>query len=77
MNIFNGQGDLSAMSKQEAFQQIYKLASILQDGMPTNLVQAGPPSMSEDQRNALVDRALWTQEGKVALAQVMSNPILN
>lgn len=73
-NLFNNQGELNAGSTREALQNVIKLAHILQDGVSSNLSLAGMPSISNEERNSLVDRALYTQEGKVALAQAMPNP---
>jgi len=75
MNLFNNAGELNAMSRSEALQQITKLASILQDNTPSNLGMAGQVSLSDSQRDDLLTRAIMTQEGKVALAQAMANPI--
>src|SRR5579885_2008607 len=75
MNLFNNAGELNASSRAEAVQQIVKLASILQDNTPSNLGLAGQVSMSDSERDDLLTRAIMTQEGKVALAQAMANPI--
>lgn len=75
MNYFNGTGELNASSRSDAIQQIVKLASILQDNTPSNLGLAGQVSLSDSQRDELLTRAITTQEGKVALAQAMANPI--
>jgi hypothetical protein len=53
-------------------QNLMKYASILDENMPSNAAQ---PAMSDDKRDELVSRAIMTQEGKIALAQVMANPI--
>jgi hypothetical protein len=75
MTLFNSKGELNAGSHSEAIQLITKLASILQDGQSANYGFAGQPSISDEKRDELVSRALNTQEGKVALAQAMANPI--
>jgi hypothetical protein len=74
-NMFNNRGELAASNPHDALQQIFKLAQVIQDGLPTNLGVAAGPSMSEEQRNAMVDRAIYTPEGKLALANAFSNPI--
>lgn len=73
--IFNSQGQLNASSVQEALIQIAKFASILEENAPSNLALAGRPSMSDDRRDSLVDQAIMSQNGKIALAQAMANPI--
>jgi hypothetical protein len=75
MNMFNSNGEMNASSLKDAAQQLMRYASILQDNMPSNTGLAGRPSMSDEQRDDLVSRAILTQDGKVALAQSMANPI--
>ena len=73
-NIFNGKGELNASSLSEAFQTIAKYASILEENAPSNIALAGS-GMNEARRDELVDRAIMSQDGKIALAQAMANPI--
>ena len=75
MNMFNGKGELNAYSLKEAMETIAKYASILQENQPSSFALSGQPSVSNEQRDELVARALLTQDGKVALAQAMANPI--
>lgn len=75
MNFFDNKGELNAMSRQDALVQITKLASILQDNTPANMGLAGQVSLSDSQRDNLLTQAIMTQEGKIALAQAMANPI--
>lgn len=75
MNMFNSKGELNASSVKEAVQVLAKYASILQDNEPSNIGLAGQPGLSDDKRDELVTRAIMTQEGKIALAQAMANPI--
>jgi len=75
MNMFNNKGELNASSVKEAVQVLAKYASILQDNEPSNVGLAGQPGLSDDKRDELVTRAIMTQEGKIALAQAMANPI--
>lgn len=75
MNMFNNQGELNASSVKEALTTIAKYASILENNQPSNAGLAGQPSLSDDKRDELVSRAIMTQEGKIALAQAMANPI--
>lgn len=73
MSMFNAQGEINASSVKEAFATIAKYASILDDNMPSN---AGlTREASESDRDEMVNRALLTQDGKLALAQAMANPI--
>lgn len=75
MNYFDNKGELNAMSRKDALAQITKLAAILQDDVPANLGLAGQVSLSDSQQSDLITKAIMTQEGKVALAQAMANPI--
>lgn len=75
MSYFNSKGEVNAASVQDALSIIAKYASIVQEGQPSNLALAGQPGLSETQRDQLVERALMTQDGKIALAQAMANPI--
>ena len=75
MDIFNSKGELNASSVQDALAQIAKFASILQENAPSNLALAGQPGLTDEKRDALIERALMSQEGKIALAQAMANPI--
>ena len=72
--MFNNQGQMNASDLRDALTQIAKYASLLQEGQPSN-VGLTSPSMSEDARDSLISRAINTQEGKLALAQAMANPI--
>ena len=73
--IFNSKGELNAGNLQEAFSQMAKFASVLEENAPSNLTLAGQPSMNDDRRDSLIERAVMSQEGKIALAQAMANPI--
>lgn len=72
MNMFSGNGQVNASSVKEAMELIVKYASLI-NNQPSNVGLT--PEVSEDQRDALISRALLTQDGKVALAQAMANPI--
>lgn len=73
MNMFNNSGELNASSMREALMQLAKYASILEENQPSNVALAG--QVSDDERDQLIARALMTQDGKMALAQAMANPI--
>jgi hypothetical protein len=73
--MFNSQGQVNASSLTEALSVIAKYASILENNAPSNLGLAGNPSLSDNQRDDLMARAISSQEGKIALAQAMANPI--
>lgn len=75
MNMFNNKGEINAGSVREAFNIISKYASILNDNEPSNMSMSGQVSLNDSQRDELVNRALMSQEGKIALAQAMANPI--
>lgn len=72
MNMFNNKGELNASSVKEAMQTIARYASLLEDNQPSNSAQS---SQSAEKLDELVARAVNTQEGKIALAQTMANPI--
>jgi hypothetical protein len=74
MSVFNSKGELNAGTLQEAFEIIQKYASVLQENAPSNLTLSAS-AVSDDRRNELVERALMSHEGKLALAQAMANPI--
>jgi len=73
--MFNNQGVLNASSFQDALQNLVKIATILQENQPSNLAHAGQVSMTDAKRDELIERAIWTQEGKMSMAQAMANPI--
>ena len=60
---------------EKLYTQMAKFASVLEENVPSNLTLAGQPSLSDDKRDSLIERAVMSQEGKIALAQAMANPI--
>ena len=75
MNMFSNQGAVNASSLKDALQTLVKYAAILEENTPSNQGLAGQPSLSDDKRDELISRAIMTQDGKIALAQAMANPI--
>ena len=75
MSYFNQAGEMNATSVRDLVTQLAKYASMLEDGMPSNIGLTGQPSLSDSQTDEMIARAVLTQEGKVALAQTMANPI--
>lgn len=75
MNMFNSQGQMNASSLKDALQTLVKYAAVLEENQPSNMGLAGQPSLSDDKRDELISRAIMTQDGKIALAQAMANPI--
>jgi len=75
MNMFNAQGQMNASSLKDALTTIAKFASVLDDNLPSNQGLAGQPSLSDAARDDLIARAIQTQDGKIAFAQAMANPI--
>ncbi len=73
--MFNNKGEMNASSLKDCVAQLVRYASILEDNQPSNQGLAGQPALSDDARDNLITRALLTQDGKVALAQAMANPI--
>src|SRR5260370_39688229 len=72
--LFSNSGVLNASSVQDALQSIVKLAALLESNSPSNAGLTAP-SVSDSSRDDLISRAIQTQEGKIALAQAMANPI--
>jgi hypothetical protein len=73
--LFGSNGQLNASNMQDAFMQLAKFAAILEENAPSNLALAGQPVMDASRRDGLLDKAIMSQEGKIALAQAMANPI--
>ena len=74
-STYSKQGELNASSVKDALANIVKYASILDELQPANTGLAQRPSVTDEQRDELVKKALMTQEGKIALGQAMANPI--
>jgi hypothetical protein len=75
MNMFSNQGQMNASSLKDALQTLVKYAAVLEENVPSNQGLAGQTSLSDDKRDELISRAIMTQDGKIALAQAMANPI--
>ncbi len=75
MSMFNTKGDMNASSLKDALQTLVKYAAVLEENTPSNAGLSGNPSFNDDKRDELISRAIMTQEGKIALAQAMANPI--
>lgn len=75
MSYFNARGEMNASSVKEALATLVKYAAILEEGVPSNQALAGRPGLNDEKRDELISRAIMTQEGKLALAQAMANPI--
>lgn len=73
--IFNNKGELNASSLQDAVQTLAKYASVIEENAPSNIALAGAPGLDDTARDELIERALMSQDGKIALAQAMANPI--
>ena len=73
--MFDKNGQLNASSVKDALQTLTKYASILEENTPSNMGLAGNGGLSDDHRDELISRAIQTQDGKIALAQAMANPI--
>ena len=75
MSLFDTRGEMNATSVKDALNTLVKYAAILQEGQPHNTALAGQPGLNDEKRDELIARAIMTQEGKIALAQSMANPI--
>ena len=73
--IFDKQGSLNANDRADAISQIVRYANVLNSTQPANAVIQSRPQYSAEAREAMLKKALMTQEGKVALGQAMANPI--
>ncbi len=74
-NMFDSKGQINASNMADVLVQLSKVAAILQDNQPANVAMSGRPDLSDETRDGLISRAMNTQEGKIALAQSMANPI--
>jgi hypothetical protein len=75
MSLFTTHGEVNASSVKDALNTLVKYAAILEENTPANTGLAGQPSLNDDKRDELIARAIMTQDGKIALAQAMANPI--
>ena len=75
MSMYSNKGEINASSVKELLANIVKVAAVMQDGEASNVGLAGQPSYTDEKRDSLISRAISTQDGKLALAQVMANPI--
>lgn len=73
--MFSASGQMNANTLKELAQNLVKYASILAENDSSNVGMAGQPSLSDEKRDELIARAISTQDGKLALAQAMANPI--
>lgn len=75
MSMFNAKGEMNASSVKDALNTLVKYAAILEENVPSSAALSGQPGLNDSKRDELISRAIMTQEGKVALAQAMANPI--
>lgn len=75
MNFFNNQGQVNASNLKDLVQGLVKYASLLEDNYPSGATLSGAPGFSDAKKEEILSKAINTQEGKVALAQAMANPI--
>lgn len=75
MSLFSQSGEMNATSVKDALNTLVKYASIIEEGQPSNIALAGQPDLDDAKRDELIARAVFTQDGKYALAQAMANPI--
>jgi hypothetical protein len=73
--MFNNQGEVNAVSVRDALNTIVRYASIIENNVPSNYALAGTPSVTDAQTDEMIARAIFTQDGKISLAQTMANPI--
>lgn len=75
MSFFNRQGEMNAVSVKDALNTLVRYASVLEDNVPSNYALSGQPSLSDSETDEMIARAIFTSDGKLALAQTMANPI--
>lgn len=75
MSYFSPRGELNASSLKDAMQTIVRYASLIEENQPSNLQLSGRPSLVDEAGQDLISRAVFSNEGKLALAQAMANPI--
>lgn len=74
-NIFNSQGELSSANVKDALAKIVKYASIMDEMQSSSSSLSDGPSFSDSQREAMLDQAIHSEAGKIALGQAMATPI--
>lgn len=72
MSMYNSKGQINASSKRDAIAQIIKMASVLDEDLPSSQV---PATFDEAEKDKLVEAALNNPEARVVLAQAMATPI--
>lgn len=72
MSLFDSKGELNAVSQRDALQSIVKMAKLIEENANTSNTLVGRPSLSDNQKDEMVKRALLTSEGKVALGQAIN-----
>lgn len=72
--VFNEAGKLNAHDRAEALSQLVRYANMLSQPS-SSAVEAGSPSFSDEQKEAMLAQAIQSEKGKVALGQAMANPI--
>jgi len=75
MSLFNAQGEMNGVSVKDALSTLVKYAAIIEENQPSNAALAGRPDLNNTKRDEMISKAILTQDGKVALAQAMANPI--
>jgi hypothetical protein len=73
--MFNNHGEMNASSVKDALSTLVKYAAFMEENAPSNAALTGQPGLNDVKRDELISRAIMTQEGKIALAQAMANPI--
>lgn len=73
MSVFNNKGEINASSVKDLAQQLVKYASVLEENVPSN--QGLVSGVNRSEMDEMIARAMHTEGGKLALAQVMANPI--
>jgi len=73
-SLFNSKGELNAGSTSEAINKLVAYAQALATGTPSPNSPAGG-SISDEEKEVLLVKAMQSERGKIALAQAMANPI--
>jgi hypothetical protein len=71
---FNSNGEINAYDKADAMSQMVRLANLI-SGQPSNSGAASTSTYSDEAKEQMLKQAMSSEQGKIALAQSMANPI--
>lgn len=74
-SLFGQGGQINASDFRDMVTNLAKYAAALQENMPVNSSSMSQSGMTDAMSDELIQKAIYTNDGKVALAQAMANPI--